>query len=188
MAALNAGLLAYQTGSSFLAQRGQANAAIQQGNYAQQAYNTNAATEEAQAADAVQRGAIDAGSYRAGTRQAIGAERAAAGAGGVTANSGSVLDTQADTARTGALDIANIQNNALREAWGYKVAANNDRQQGVFAQRAGRNTAAQLRAGAFGTLLTGAAQAYGQYKFAQDNRTPGLSIPKTARPYNLAGK
>lgn len=188
MAALSAALLAAQVGSQFFAQRDAATNAINEGNYAQSAYNQNAGIADAQAQDAIVRGNQDASTARSNaeiaSRTGLGAARANAGASGVGVNSGSALAAQTDFARQqavgGALAALTIQNNAAREAWGYRTEGQQYRQQGALAARAGRNTAAQLRAGAVGTLLTGAAEGYSMARTAMANRGPNLSIPSKA--------
>jgi hypothetical protein len=197
MSALGPALLAYQTGSQYFGQRDQANAAVASGSYQRSAYNQNATLADAQAADALARGneaaSIERGNTEAATRVGLGSARAAAGGSGVAANSGSVVDTSSDFARqtgvNGALDALTLQNNAAREAWGFKVDAQQNRNAGDFAYRAGRNTAAALRAGATGTLLTGAAQAYQMGSDYMRNRPSSLSIPKApVGGYNRFGK
>lgn len=187
MAALSTGLLAYQTGSQFFGQRDQANAALASGSYQRSASNQNAALADAQAADAVQRGNEAAAREVGATRQAMGAARAAGGGSGTNLNGGSAADVAGETSRVGALDALTLQNNAAREAWGYRVEGQQERNAGEFAYRAGRNTASALRAGAWGTLLTGAAQGFQSYQSRSDARS--MSVPSAPRGgYNLYRK
>lgn len=73
--------------------------------------------------DALARGRKDAGLQRLRTQMAIGTQRAAAAANGGDVNDGSNALLQEDTAALGELDALTIQNNAAREAYGYKVQA-----------------------------------------------------------------
>lgn len=75
------------------------------------------------AGDAMARGRQDAGLQRLRTQQMIGTQRAAAAANGGDVNDGSNALIQEDTAALGELDALTIQNNAAREAYGYKVQA-----------------------------------------------------------------
>ena len=131
-----------------------------QGDYASGVSDINAGLADAQAADATRRGAVNESRFRSGTKQLIGAQRAAAGSSGIDANSGSALDVQSDSARLGELDALTIRNNAAREAWGYSVQAANERTQGAMAKAAGENEASAKNAEAYSTLLTGAANIY----------------------------
>lgn len=171
MAALTAGLLAAQITSSFLGQRQQANAAIAQGNYQAGVYNQDAQLADSQSADAISRGQTqEAARYGAG-RQEMGSIRANAGASGTT-DSGSTTAVEGQSLADTGLDMAQIRNNAARQAWGFNVDATQYRGQAKLAQYAGQNTAAGLRADAYGTLLTGAAKGYEQYRNYQNNRVP----------------
>lgn len=177
MAALSAALLAAQVGSQYFAQRDQAKAAIAQGTYAQNAANQNAQLAEQQAADVRERGQ-EAALQRIGAgRVEQGAIRAAAGGSGVAGNTGSFADITAQSLADTGIDVAAINRNAARQAWGYDAEAAQNRQQGALAMRAGRNTAAALRAGAWGTLLTGAAQGYGMYDQWKRNHPIATKTP-----------
>ena len=108
------------------------------------------------AADAIDRGDIEADAARTRTRLLIGEQRVGYAAGGVELGSGSTLAVTADTAMFGELDALTIQNNAQREAWGY-IGQSED-----FKRRAGlTRLAASNNAGS--TLLTGGVTALGQY-------------------------
>lgn len=105
-----------------------------------------------QTADASARGAIEADRHRAQVRKIIGAQRAAMASSGAQLN-GSFDRILGETATLGELDAKQIQQNALREAWGYSTAAATSRLQNKL------NSDALLYKGA-GTLLTGTADAY----------------------------
>ena len=84
----------------------------------------------------------------------IGAQRAAAAAQGLDPDSGSASELTTETHQLGELDTLTLQNNAAREAFGYKVEAAQHKEVGRQSRRAGRS-------GALTTLLTGAASAWG---------------------------
>lgn len=58
--------------------------------------------------------------------QAVGTQRSVQAANGIDVNSGSAAQLQDDTAMLGELDALTIQNNAAREAYGYRVQAKQD--------------------------------------------------------------
>lgn len=158
------GLTAMNTLNQVNTQRQQASAMDQQGAYQWRLAEWNANIAEQAAKDAISRGDIEAGRVRSGTRQTVGSQRAALAAQGIDVNTGSAADVQSDTARIGALDELTARNNAAREAWGYKVQAWNERTQGQLAKLGSKNAAKALRQQSWGTVLTGAVQAYGTYR------------------------
>lgn len=168
MAALSTNILLALTGANtlnqFSAQRQQANAVSAQGAYQWRLAEWNANLAEQAAKDAIARGDIEAGRVRSATRQTVGSQRAALAAQGIDINTGSAADVQSDTTRIGALDELTTKNNAAREAFGYTVQAWNERQQGELARLGSRNAADALRRQSWGTVLTGATQAYGVYR------------------------
>ncbi len=112
----------------------------------------NARLAELNADDAVRRGDKEAEAHKRRVKQLVGAQRAALAAQGIEIDADSALDVQEDTKLQGELDVQTIKNNAWREAWGYKVQANNYTSQGKFAQLAGK-------AEATSSILTGGAKA-----------------------------
>jgi hypothetical protein len=122
----------------------------------------NAKVADLQAEDAIQRGAEEEARLRRGVRQLVGAQRAGFAADGVDVGFGSALDVQADTAEQGELDALTIRTNAAREAWGFKVEAQDLRYQagimrrtGVAAAASGRARQTQQRLGGASTVLGG---------------------------------
>lgn len=99
-------------------------------------YNANVA--ELQAADAIARGAEEENRFRMGVRGIIGAQRAGFAGSNIDVGFGSALDVQADAAFLGELDALTIRTNAAREAWGFKVEAEDLRQRGRIARKEGR--------------------------------------------------
>lgn len=150
--------------SQFGAQRQQAGAVLAQGQYHQRIAEWEARLAELQAEDAVKRGREAEGRYRQGIKQTIGSQRARLAAQGIAIDDGSALDVQAETAEIGELDALTIRNNATREAFGYKTEAMSARMGGESAMAAAQGEARGLRNAAWGTLLTGGAQMYGQYQ------------------------
>jgi hypothetical protein len=128
---------------------------IDQGNADKRTGETNARLAEAQANDALLRGTIEESRYRRQIAQVIGGQKAAFGKRNV-AVSGTALDLLSDTAAIGEEDAQTIRNNAARTAWGYKHQANES-------SRWGANSRSNSQYAAAGTLLTGGAQAYGQW-------------------------
>jgi hypothetical protein len=112
--------------------------------------NTEMSTMQAE--DSIRRGDIDARNYQKEVDQMIGSQRVAYAAQGVDVDFGSAAAIQEETRMQGAIDALKIRNNAWREAWGYRVEANNSTFAGEFAKIEGKSAAKQ-------TLLTGGMQA-----------------------------
>lgn len=132
-------------------------------------FDYNAAVADLQASDAIARGAEEENRFRAGVRGIVGAQRAGFAAGNVDVGFGSALDVQADAAYLGELDALTIRTNAAREAWGYKVEAEDlrrrgqiTRKEGKNAELAGREQRLQSRIGAASTILGTAGSLVGQ--------------------------
>ena len=145
-ASLSTGISAY--GNAYA----QSSAQQTQAEYQRQQYETNARLAEMSSKDAIKRGDEDAAKYKSKIKQTIGAQRAAMAAQGIEVDSGSALEIQEDTAAIGAEDMVTIKNNAWREAWGYRVQANNSYGEGAMAYMAGMNKSRN-------TLITGGIQA-----------------------------
>ena len=168
------------TVSNFAAQRQQAGAVMAQGEYSKRIADWNASAAERQAADAVSRGATDSQRQLTATKGLIGSQRAALAAQGIEVDSGSALDVQTDSQTLGELDALTIRNNAAREAFGFTTQASNYRQQGNMDLLAANNKASGIRAQSYGTLLTGVAQTYGQYRQGRPS-TPSTKTPSTPK-------
>lgn len=115
----------------------------------------NAGIAGAQAQSEQQAGAQQAEMMRQATDQKIGRQEASVGGSNLTL-SGSPLRAIENTAYFGARDVAQVQTNAARKAWGFQVnqagdqfRAKQDDQAGMF------NT--------MGSLITSGAKAYGQW-------------------------
>jgi hypothetical protein len=129
------------------------NAAQRAGEAQQRAANSegdladyNAAVAELQAKDALDRGVEDEQRFRTKVRGAIGAQRAGFAASNIDVGYGSAVDVQADAAFLGELDALTIRSNAAREAWGFKVQAEDNRRRGKIARQEGEAFAAAGRA------------------------------------------
>lgn len=179
MAALTAALLAAtaaSTYSQFKGQRNAANAAIAQGNYVGGVQDVNAGYADQQALDAERRGVEGAQRVDTQTRTLVGSQRAALAASGVDANVGSGAEIQGETQALGALDELTIKNNAAREAFGYKVEAQNYRSGAQFARAGAQNAAQSYRNQSWATLLGGGLQVAGMFP---SNSLKVPSTPKT---------
>ncbi len=126
---------------------------VKAGNDAKDIYGRNALIGEWQAQDAEVRGRIDEKKMRRVTEGKIGSLRTSLAAQGVDVNKGSALDVQADAAYLGELDALTIRNNARKEAWGYRVQADDMRNRGSIAQREGTFGAFETVVGSAGSLL-----------------------------------
>lgn len=125
----------------------------EQGKYLDKVSKVNAGVSEQAAKDALARGTIEADDMRRQTDRTIGTQRTAFAANGIDVNTGSAGQIQNDTAALGELDALTILNNAAREAYGYKVQAIDQRQQGKLAKYQGKMEA-------FGSILGGAEKVY----------------------------
>jgi hypothetical protein len=123
----------------------------------------NAGVAELQATDAIARGTDEENRYRTQVRGIVGQQRAEFAGANIDVGYGSAVDVQADAAMLGELDALQIKTNAAREAWGYKVQAEDYRRQGQIQRKTGQQLAAAGNAnasaayiGAAGTALGGA--------------------------------
>lgn len=125
----------------------------------------NAQVAELQAEDAILRGRETEERHRTNVRRLIGSQRAALGASGADVNEGSALDIQADTAAMGELDALTIRTNAAREAWGYRIQAQDYRARGNIAR-------ADAQTRLTSTLLSTAGSLYLKYGFDLNPEKP----------------
>lgn len=115
--------------------------------------NAGIAGEQAQSTN--QAGAEQAEIFRQNLNQKIGRQEAQVGGSGLTM-SGSPLRAIENTAYFGAQDVARIQTNAARKAWGFQVTQAGDQFRAQEATTAGESNA-------LGSLITSGARAYGQW-------------------------
>jgi len=109
-------------------------------------YNANIA--ETQGKQAIMQGATQAQMQQNKVNATIGTARADVGASGVTLDSGG--SSGKIIAQEGALDVANVNVNAQRTAWGYDTQATLDR-----AQASAAKTASNMAIDPLSTMLTG---------------------------------
>ena len=112
----------------------QASAASTQGRLERQQAMANRQLSLRAAGDATRRGAVEAGGLRQRGARTVSLQRAAAGASGVDASSGTAVDVMSDTAAMAELDALTAANNAAREAWGYQVQGYQYLQQAKYSQ------------------------------------------------------
>lgn len=93
-------------------------------------------------------------------------------------NSGSSLDVQSDTAMIGAWDALTVQNNAEREAWGFRQQGANYSANASVLNSTAKNASTAGLIGAGSSLLSGASQFTGAWS------TPSVS---TATPGGVSG-
>lgn len=126
---------------------------IRAGNQTDELFQRNAQIAEIQAQDAIARGKVEEKRARRTTEQVIGAQRTGFAGQGVDVNRGSALDVQADAAYLGELDALTIRNNAAKEAWGYRMQADDMRFQGKVAKQEGQFGAFKTILGAGSSML-----------------------------------
>lgn len=88
--------------------------------------------------------------------QTVGTQRSVQAANGIDVNSGSAAQLQDDTAMLGELDALTIQNNAAREAYGYRVQAKQDILNASQTVQNGKTAA-------MGSILGGFGSAFGSF-------------------------
>lgn len=142
----------------------QATAHQLQADYVRQMSEINNQIAGVQAEDAIMRGNKSASQFKKQVKGLRGSQRAALAAQGVEVDSGSAAEIQDNTDRQGALDVMTIQNNAWREAWGYKVAAiGNTAQANLSSISASQNIQSTILSGGLNAVSSGLG-AYYYYK------------------------
>lgn len=148
------GLSAIQSVSALTSAYSESESLKAQGAYAKQTADANAHLSMLKAQDTKERGALAQNQQLSKVDQMVSSQRAAQAANGVDINSGSAASVRSSSRMMGELDALTIKNNAWREAWGYQVEADNQRQQGEFSNITARSQAAN-------TLLTGGLKGLG---------------------------
>lgn len=163
-AQIKAGKAQKKAGETAATAQEKAGAAAQKASNSQGALaDYNADIADLQAQDALERGAEEESRLRTQVRGIIGAQRAGQAAGNIDVSYGTAADVQADAAYLGELDALTIRTNARREAWGYKVQAEDLRYRGVIARQEGSAALEAARAGATGTRAAAGAAATQSY-------------------------
>ncbi|UEH06668.1 hypothetical protein [Pseudomonas sp. HN8-3] len=142
-------------GSMMQAQGQKQNAQFQSGMMEQ-----NAAFKNQTANETINAGNTSADWQRVRTGQAVGTQRSVQAANGIDVNSGSSAQLQDDTAMLGELDALTIQNNAAREAYGYRVHAKQDLLNA-------NQTVQNGKTAAMGSILGGIGGAFGSFAGAR---------------------
>lgn len=130
-----------------------------QGELDEKTAEANARLANYQADDAVVRGNKEEERFRRQLAGFMGTQRNAIASRNVEL-SGSALRLLEDSAQLGEEDAMTIRNEAAREAWGYRHQANES-------SRYGKQARSNANMAATGSLLTGGAQAYGQWRDSQ---------------------
>lgn len=134
----------------------QAQGQTQNANFQSGMMKQNATFKNQTADETIIAGNTSADWQRVRTGQAIGTQRSVQAANGIDVNSGSAAQLQDDTAMIGELDALTIQNNAAREAYGYRVQAKQD------VLNAGQ-TVQNGKTAAMGSILGGLGSAFGSF-------------------------
>lgn len=173
-------ILAYAAIATSVAAAGvSAYGAMQQGAAAQKAANyqsavaQNNATIQKQNADtATQVGDVQAENKLMESGQHAASIRAAAGANGLDANTGTPLNLQSDTAKIGQVDAMTIRNNASRQAYGFQVQGMSDTAQSQLDIAQGQNASAAGTIGAFSSVLSGASSVSDKWAMYESKNGP----------------
>lgn len=134
----------------------------------------NQKAAEWQAQDAVQRGNAAADQARRKGTQTLGSQRAAMAAAGLDISTGSALSILEDTDYFNQVDQATIRDNAAREAWGYKVQANNS----AASAQMYNSTASNIN-----PLFEGVKAGVGSYYAGGGGKSGGTTSPGTNASY-----
>lgn len=143
----------------------QSSAARSQARFAVMQNETNAKFAEMQERDTLRRGKDMASARKAEASRTKSSTRAKMAAQGIDIDSGSAADVQSDIELAGELDAIQIENNAYREAFGFKVDASQSRFAAKIAQISGdfkaRTTLLTSQGSAFGSAIGVASKAVG---------------------------
>lgn len=127
---------------------------IQEGQAEKRQADRNTAMANAAAADALARGSREAGELRQSGSELAARQRVAFANSGVAADVGTAANVQAATKARAELDALTAENNAAREAWGYKKhGLDFQTQAGINASRRAREVAGTAL-GTAGTMST----------------------------------
>lgn len=132
--------------------------------------------------DAVNRGAIDADQQRVQTQGVIGTQRAAQASNGGLVNEGTNAIIQEDTAQLGELDALTISNNAAREAYGYRVEAENNL---TNAKALVKNAKGSMFSSILGGALGGAGSAFSGGMFSSGGAGAGTTAALSSNSMRL---
>jgi len=155
-----------------------------EGEFQESQFNMNARINDAKAREAIRIGDKDAAKHGKSIKRIVGSQRAALAAQGVDVNSGTAEEIQFQTLEIGREEADTIRNNAWREAFGFKKAADVDRTSGAFAKSASKFKAQN-------TLITGGLSAATDYagsrKSTIDTRSPAGNSAMVFDPSKYGG-
>lgn len=163
---------------SLMGAMNQAEAQKQQYAYQAQVAANNAAIAKQQASLAIQNGQTQEQTQQLKTSAVHGAQRAAMAANGIDLGEGSATDMLATTEFLGKRDQLTIRDNAMRQAWGYQVQAQNYTDAGQ-AMTATGDAINPLMAGA--TSLLGSATSFAPSWFKAKETGADLTKPFLSR-------
>jgi hypothetical protein len=126
------------------------------GEYERRQADSNARLAMIRAEDALNRGDFEANAIKKKADQVKGAQKTALAANGIDVNSSLAGNALFETEVMSELDMMQVKNNAWREAWGYRVQANDLRGQGKMALVASKGEArSTMLTGGLGALYYG---------------------------------
>lgn len=138
----------------------------------------NAVTSERQAAAALERGQFQVNQVRRSAAQIKGTARQTYGRSNIEMNSGTPAEVLTGVDVMSEVDAQQAEINAIREAWGYRTQAENERS----AARSGRATASAISPGmAAATTLLGSATSWAG-SYAAFDKAGAFSKPSSPRP------
>ena len=129
-------------------------------NYQAQVAERDSEIQDQRVVDAKIRGNIEARKFRDHVRGFEKKQTASFAANNIDITSTTVNDLITDTRVKGELDAAIIENNALREAYGYELQAQSSRDSAAFSKYSARASKTRGRLNEFNTLFQGGVQAY----------------------------
>ena len=141
------------------------------------ANNATIAQQNAQRASAAGQAQATATSLKSAAT--MGRIRAAEAASGVDVNTGSASDVQESQREVGQLDTLTAENNALLNAYGYKVAATSDTAQSTIDSATATQATTGADIGAAGTLLGNASSLGFKWQGLQNNTPADTPAPAT---------
>lgn len=145
----------------------EAKAQKRQAEFAAQQLEFNSRMAERDANEIVKRADLDVQQFQRKGALVRGAQRASMAAQGIDIDSGSAQAIAEETNANLVEDITNIKNNAIMEAYGYRVQASQMRQQANMTRAAGRQAASNTLLAGGARAVSGAASTYSNYQQAQ---------------------
>lgn len=125
------------------------------GKWQRQSLEFNATLSDLAATEALERGGREVGALEGETRKLRGEQQVQYAAQGIDINSGSAADVQRETDMLSEFDMITARSNAFKEAFGFKVQADDLRARGRMAEFEGENSAFLSRDKARSTILAG---------------------------------